>query len=346
MEKALLNEIQLRSKELLNEPISTIYFGGGTPSILKPSAIDAFINAISSISPLQSNVEITLEANPDDLTENKLIELKQAGINRLSIGTQSFDEKTLKFLNRAHSAVEAQKSLTLAKKHFSNLSIDLIYGIETQTDGVFEEDLASLLSFEPEHISAYSLTIEGNNAFAKWVEQGKMNDVDDELAIKHFKLLVSKLTEKGYQHYEISNFSKKGFESKHNTSYWFGNPYIGIGPSAHSFNGIERSWNVANNAKYIRAIENNELPSASEILSQFDHVNEYIMTRLRTVWGCDFNELKRLYDFDTTEDQLATIHQYIKERKASLSNGVLTLTETGKLIADKIASDLFISNVK
>ncbi len=344
MEKALLKEIELRRKELLNETISTIYFGGGTPSLLKPSAIEAFIKAISSITPLSNDIEITLEANPDDLTENKLIELKQAGINRLSIGTQSFDEKTLKFLNRAHSAVEAQKSLTLAKKHFSNLSIDLIYGIETQTEGVFQQDLASLLSFDPEHISAYSLTIEGNNAFAKWVEQGKMNDVDDELAIKHFKHLVSTLTEKGYQHYEISNFSKQGFESKHNKSYWFGNPYIGIGPSAHSFNGIERSWNVANNTKYIRAIENNELPSASETLSQFDHVNEYIMTRLRTVWGCDFNELKRLYDFDTTEDQLATIHLYTRERKTSLSNGVLTLTETGKLIADKIASDLFISN--
>lgn len=339
-----MREIELRENEVLNEPIDTIYFGGGTPSLLKPNTIATLIESISDINPLSKNVEITLEANPDDLTENNLVDFKLAGINRLSVGTQSFDEKTLLFLNRAHNAAEANKSLALAKKHFSNLSIDLIYGIETQTNGIFEKDLATLLDFDPEHISAYSLTIEGNNAFAKWVEQGKMNDVDDQLAIKHFKHLVSTLTHKAYQHYEISNFSKPGFESKHNTSYWFGKTYLGIGPSAHSFNGSERSWNIANNSKYISAIKNNELPRSSEKLSQIDHVNEYIMTRLRTIWGCDFNELKERHGFDLTEEQSTIIDEYVKEKKTTLSNHILTLTETGKLIADKIASDLFIAD--
>lgn len=343
MEKALLKELELRKNELLVEPISTIYFGGGTPSLLTPSTIERLINAISIHSPLSSAIEITLEANPDDLTETNLIDFKQAGVNRLSVGTQSFDEKTLTFLNRAHNATEAQRSLSLAKKHYSNLSIDLIYGIETQINGVFEKDLATLLTFDPEHVSAYSLTIEGNNAFAKWVEQGKMKDVDDELAIQHFKHLVATLTGKEYQQYEISNFSKQDFESKHNTSYWFGKSYIGIGPSAHSFNGTERSWNVSNNNTYIRAIEKNELPCTSETLSPTDHVNEYVMTRLRTIWGCDFNELKSHYGFELTQEQTETINQYMKEKKTSLTNGVLTLTGSGKLIADKIASDLFIA---
>lgn len=344
MSEALLQETFLRKKEISKEPVSTIYFGGGTPSLLKPRAIESLISAISIITPISENVEITLEANPDDLNEQKLIDFKSAGINRLSIGTQSFDEKTLTFLNRAHNAVEAKKSLELAKKYFSNLSIDLIYGIETQTDGVFEKDLTSLLTFDPEHISAYSLTIEGNNAFAKWVEQGKMKDTDDELAIKHFNYLLSTLKDNGYEQYEISNFSKKSFESKHNTSYWFGKSYIGIGPSAHSFNGSDRSWNIANNAKYIHAIEKNELPSTFESLTPTDHVNEYFMTRLRTVWGCDFNELKNRFGFELTAEQSTIVDQYIKEKKTLLTNGVLTLTEKGKLIADKIASDLFITD--
>lgn len=343
MNEATLKEITLKYNEIKEEEINTIYFGGGTPSMLNVGAIASFIEKLAEYGNLSKEIEITLEANPDDLTEKKLKDLRAIGINRLSIGTQSFDEHTLQFLNRAHNANEAKKSIEVAKKYFDNLSIDIIYGIHTQQETIFENDIETLLSFDPNHISAYSLTIEGNNAFSKWVKQGKMKDTDEELAITHFKLLTSALSQHGYQQYEISNFSKPHFESKHNTGYWFGKSYIGIGPSAHSFNGKVRSWNISNNSKYIQSIRKNEIPVTTETLSITDQINEYIMTRIRTMWGCDLEEMKNKFDYNLLANQQEMIEIYIKNGKLSLVKEKLILTETGKLLADKIASDLFIT---
>ena len=342
MVASLIQEIELQHDYLSDKRISTIYFGGGTPSILSAKEIEDLINTIAKHFDLSADAEISLEANPDDLSEEKTAAFSNVGINRLSIGTQTFDEQLLTFLNRAHNSTEALKSIEFAKKHFQNISIDLIYGIHNQSMEIFENDLRQLLQFEPEHISAYSLTIEGNNAFAKWKAKGILKEEDDELAITHFQHLLSRLEKAGYEQYEISNFCKPGKESKHNSSYWFGVPYLGIGPSAHSFNGIDRQFNVAHNMKYMTAIENGKLNVEVDKLSQTDRVNEYIMTRLRTKWGCDITELKNKVGHTLSNEQKQTISTYCTSNELSLNNNILTLTSSGKLIADKIASDLFI----
>lgn len=342
MVASLLKEIAFQKDYLTDKNISTIYFGGGTPSILSAKEIESLINTTAKHFNIASDVEISLEANPDDLSEEKTIAFSNIGINRLSIGTQTFNEKLLTFLHRAHTSNEALKSIEFAKKHFQNISIDLIYGIHNQSMEIFKNDLYQLLQFEPEHVSAYSLTIEGNNAFAKWKAKGILQEEDDDLAIAHFQYLLSTLEEKGYEQYEISNFCKPGKESKHNSSYWFGVPYLGIGPSAHSFNGVNRQYNIAHNMKYMAAIENGTLDFETDILTQADKVNEYIMTRLRTKRGCNIKELETKLDYTLNHEQKQTINTYCASNDLSLNNHVLTLTATGKLIADKIASDLFI----
>lgn len=336
-------EVLIRKDYLPKETsVKSIYFGGGTPSVLNPKQLAALLDLVHKQFLVDENVEITLEANPDDLNNEKISALKKLGINRLSIGTQSFDDTTLKFLNRAHNSKEAIQSLEIASSIFDNLSIDLIYGIHTQSDEVFKKDLHQLLSFDPAHISAYSLTIEGNNAFSRWVEKGKLEDVEDEKSIRHFEVLMNSLEQMKYDHYEISNFSKPNFHSRHNSSYWFGTPYLGIGPSAHSFNGVSRQANISHNIKYMESIENAELNQIDEKLSKLDHINEYLMTRLRTKWGCDLKELKERYQYDLLEQQRTTINSYLLSNDIKISNDVLLLEKKGKILADQISSDLFL----
>ena len=342
MIQAIHTEILIQKDLFPDTTINTIYFGGGTPSLLSRQDLDAFLNSLNKNFKLNSDIEITLEANPDDLTLEKIIELKKAGINRLSIGTQTFDNELLKFLNRAHNNNEAVKSIENALLHFNNISVDLIYGIHKQSDKVFEHDLNQLIKLKPQHISAYSLTIEGNNAFSRWRDQGKLEDTDDELSVSHFKQLTAGLSKAGYGQYEISNFSLPGYESKHNSSYWFGKPYLGLGPSAHSFNGTNRLSNIPNNAKYVAAIEEGIIPFHLDILSEKDKINEFIMTRLRTKWGIDLEELRTRYNYSPNEEQNAILDSYYSSNHLSLNDQTITLTESGKLIADQIASDLFL----
>ena len=342
MIQAIQTEITLQKIHKTEESIDTIYFGGGTPSLLTKQELESILNIINKHFKVNSNIEITLEANPDDLTLEKIIELKEAGINRLSIGTQTFDNELLKFLNRAHNNSEAVRSIENALLHFNNISVDLIYGIHKQSDKVFEHDLNQLIKLNPQHISAYSLTIEGNNVFSRWRDQGKLKDTDDELSVSHFEQLTSGLFKAGYEQYEISNFSLPGFESKHNSSYWFGKPYIGLGPSAHSFDGKNRFSNISNNIKYMASIEKGIIPSELDLLSEKDKINEFIMTRLRTKWGVNLIELQSLYNYSPNKEQNQTLDSYFSSNHLSLKNQTITLTESGKLIADQIASDLFL----
>lgn len=342
MIQAIQTEILIQKDTFTDTTINTIYFGGGTPSLLSRHDLDTILNSLNKNFKLNSDIEITLEANPDDLTLEKIIELKEAGINRLSIGTQTFDNELLKFLNRAHNNEEAIRSIENALLHFNNISVDLIYGIHKQSDKVFEHDLNQLIKLKPQHISAYSLTIEGNNVFSRWRDQGKLEDTDDELSVSHFKQLTSGLSKAGYGQYEISNFSLPGYESKHNSSYWFGKPYIGLGPSAHSFDGTNRFSNISNNVKYMNSIEKGIIPSELDLLSEKDKINEFIMTRLRTKWGVDLIELQTRCNYTPNEEQNNTLNSYYSSKHLSLNEQTITLTESGKLIADQIASDLFL----
>lgn len=340
--QSIIKEVELQHDFLPSKNIDTIYFGGGTPSLLSTLEIEKIIHSIGTTFNINTDIEITLEANPDDLTEEKIKELAIAGINRLSIGTQTFNKDLLKFLNRAHNEKEAIDSIELALKHFDNISVDLIYGIHDQSLETFREDINILTSLSPQHVSAYALTIEGNNAFARWKEKGTLKPEDDDLAISHFQLLIDELSSKGYDQYEISNFSKPNYESKHNTSYWFGKSYLGLGPSAHSFNGSFRQYNIAHNMKYIDSIQHNNVPFEKDTLNNNDRVNEYIMTRLRTKWGVNLKELKDLFFHEMSSEQNRIIDSYCSSNQLYLKKQKLTLTENGKLIADQIASDLFI----
>ncbi|HLW41636.1 MAG TPA: radical SAM family heme chaperone HemW, partial [Flavobacterium sp.] len=281
---ALIQEIHLR-KEEINEPVETIYFGGGTPSVLSNEEINILIDAVFSLFDVMKHPEITLEANPDDLTKERIHELAHSRINRLSIGVQSFYDEDLQLMNRAHNAKEAWESLEEAAKHFDNISIDLIYGIPNMSLERWESNIQKALDLGIPHISSYALTVEPKTALASLIKKGKIPTLDDGEAHEHFLRMVSILENNGFVHYELSNFGKPDYFSKNNSAYWLGKKYLGIGPSAHSFDGKNRSWNIANNSLYIQAIQKNELPNETETLSIQDRYNEYIMTGLRTIWG-------------------------------------------------------------
>ncbi|HAJ82714.1 MAG TPA: coproporphyrinogen III oxidase, partial [Zunongwangia profunda] len=289
---ALQNELVLRKNELPNEPIKTIYFGGGTPSLLNLEELTAIFKTIYTEFTIAENPEITLEANPDDLSEEKINELANSKINRLSIGVQSFFEEDLKLMNRAHNAEEALNSIKLARSKFDNISVDLIYGIPGMSNERWQKNIQILLDLDIPHISSYSLTVEPNTALQKFIEKGKIKPVDDAAAAQHFETLRTVLKNAGFEHYEFSNYGKPGYFSQNNTAYWLGKPYLGIGPSAHSYDGNSRKWNIANNTLYIKAIERSELPLEVEELSITDRYNEYIMTRLRTYFGVDLVEVE------------------------------------------------------
>lgn len=349
--KALARELILRKGELQNQTIETIYFGGGTPSLLTIDELRLLIDSIYLNYSVSDNPEITLEANPDDLSKQKLNDLTTSRINRLSIGIQSFFEDDLQSMNRAHSSQEAKQCLEEATKHFSNITIDLIYGIPNMSIEKWNKNLQTAFSFGVNHISSYALTVEPKTALASFIKKGTYPPIDDDLALQHFDLLMAETEQQGFVHYEISNFGKKGYFSKHNTSYWQGKSYLGIGPSAHSFNGKQRSWNVSNNTIYIKSIQDNTLPSKVETLSKQDRYNEYVMTGLRTIWGVSLNKIGTDFGIDYKEHLIASAKKFINQElliiedcKTEQGISILKPTKKGKFLIDGIASDLFILN--
>ncbi|MFD2588536.1 radical SAM family heme chaperone HemW [Croceitalea marina] len=346
MINALSKEIALRKSEFENETVETIYFGGGTPSVLEVSEIEKLVAAVYDNYRVIDKPEITLEANPDDLSEDKIVSFSESPINRLSIGVQSFFEEDLKLMNRAHNANEAEQCIQQAKKHFQNISIDLIYGMPNMTNERWKENIDKAISFQIPHISSYALTVEPKTALANFVKKGLVKPVEDEVAQEHFHILNNTLTEAGYSCYEISNFGKPGYFSKNNSAYWQQKKYIGIGPSAHSFDGIRRGWNINNNPKYIKAITNGELPMEEEVLSKTDKYNEYIMTGLRTIWGVSLLKVVEEFGNKYKEYLLQQADKYIEQHLLYLDDDTLLATKKGKFLADGIASDLFMLNLK
>jgi oxygen-independent coproporphyrinogen-3 oxidase len=340
---ALAQELMLQKEYLGNDVINTIYFGGGTPSLLSEDELHLIMETIHKNFRVNPQAEVTLEANPDDLSFAHLSKLRAAGINRLSIGIQSFDDQVLKFLNRAHDSRAATACVKEARQAgFNNISIDLIYAIPDQDNALWKQNIQRALHLHPEHISSYSLTIEDKTVFGRWAAAGKLKITEDETTATQLEILVAELEDAGFAQYEVSNFSKPGFESKHNSSYWKQEQYLGIGPSAHSYNGHSRQYNINNNHQYIESIRRNIIPFTLEELTFEDKINDFLLTTLRTQWGADLKKLKTLYGYDLIFDHQAYIDSLLERKFATLENNVLVLTKAGRLLADKIASDLFL----
>ena len=352
---ALAKEIRMRKKEFENDTIETIYFGGGTPSILQISDLRFLIDEVYKNFTVSENLEITLEANPDDLSRERIIELSKSPINRLSIGIQSFFEEDLTMMNRAHNSAEARKCLEEATKYFNNISLDLIYGIpdssqngkqaKQMSNEKWKQNIETALSFGVPHISSYALTVEPKTALHKLIQTRKIAKPKDEVAEEHFQILVEMLEKNGFIHYELSNFGKENYFSKNNSAYWLGKKYIGIGPSAHSYDGISRSWNISNNTIYLKSLEENKLPNEIEILSKTDRYNEYIMTGLRTIWGVSLDRIEN--EFGTTYLKYLTNHaqKFLDDNLLFIEGNVLKATKKGKFLTDGMASDLFLVNL-
>ncbi len=343
---ALSKEIKIRKKELENEVIETIYFGGGTPSILPIADLRFLIDEVFENYRVIENPEITLEANPDDLSKQRIIELSKSPINRLSIGIQSFFEDDLQLMNRAHNSDEAKKCLEEAIQYFDNISLDLIYGIPGMSIDKWKKNIDTALSFGIPHISSYALTVEPKTALSKLIQTGKIAKPNDDLAQEHFSILVEMLENNGFIHYELSNFGKENYFSNNNTAYWLGKKYIGIGPSAHSYDGISRSWNISNNALYLKALNENLIPNETEILSKNDCYNEYIMTGLRTIWGVSLDKIANEFGSDYLDYLHKQARKYLNDQFLFIENNVLKATKKGKFLTDGIASDLFLINLE
>lgn len=341
--QALCQELALQKNYLGNEAVETIYLGGGTPSLLSEKELGDLFHSIHKHFAVTEDAEITLEANPDDLSLENLQAFKKAGINRLSIGIQSFDNAILKFLNRAHSAKEATDCVNLARKvGFGNISIDLIYAIPSQSDDLWIKNIEQAIALSPEHVSAYSLTIEEKTVFGNWLKKGKLKIESDEAAAGQMEILMNLLGDAGYEHYEISNFCRPDYYSRHNSSYWKQKKYLGIGPSAHSYNGSSRQFNIKNNSLYIQSLSQGKIPFEIETLSRANLINEYLLTTLRTSWGCDLNYLVTHFSFDLSVDRKKEIDQFQLLGLIEGKENVLVLTQKGKLLADKIAADFFV----
>lgn len=340
--EALKQELVLRKNYLSNLTVETIYFGGGSPSLLSVDEVKALLTQIKNLFPLASEMEITLEANPDDLSLPYLTQIRETGVNRLSIGIQSFDNEVLASLNRAHNAEEAVASISHAREAgFANFSIDLMYGLPARKEGGWEKELKIALGLTPDHISAYCLTIEPNTVFGHRRAKGIFTPVSEEEEIKQFQTLKEELHREGYVHYEISNFCKAPYYAKHNTRYWQRVPYLGIGPSAHSYNGKSRQYNIAHNKAYINAITEGSIPCRQEILTAADHINEYIMLGLRTMWGCDTEYLRQHHGHDLLTIRKKEVCLAKQEKMLIQKDNTLLLTPKGQLIADEIAKTLF-----
>ena len=338
---ALCKELELRKEEITG-PVETIYFGGGTPSLLSPEELKMIFETIYSLFSISADVEVTMEANPDDLSEETLAMLAASPINRLSIGVQSFFEEDLLLMNRAHNAVEALDSIKNAKRYFDNISLDLIYGIPGLSNERWEKNLQIALELGVPHISSYALTVEDRTALKSLIEKGKIAPVEEELAKEHYEIMVSKLEKEGFENYEFSNFGKPGYYSRNNTAYWFGKSYLGIGPSAHSFDGTARTWNISNNTLYIKSIEKGELPSEREVLSPRDRYNEYIMTRLRTKWGILLKEVEEDFGPEYAEYLIKEAQPLLKKGLMEQERGSLFISRKAKFLSDGIAAELFL----
>lgn len=343
LSKAIADELTLQNEYLGNVDVDSIYFGGGTPSLLSPQNLDTIIHALQKNFNLVHLHEFTVEANPDDLTNEKLTYLKSAGVNRLSIGIQSFNDSILKFLNRAHSAAQIVESFSLCRaRGFENISLDLIFAIPGQDHEDWKLNILKAIEMQPQHISAYSLTIEEKTVFGRWQKSGKLSPANEEFSARQFEILMTEMDGAGYEQYEISNFCRPGYRSRHNSSYWCGEHYLGVGPSAHSFNGHTRQYNIANNHLYLSAILQGKVPCETEVLSTANQVNEFIFTSLRTAEGCDLSHLKTQFNYDLSEHRL--FKPLLANNLAQLVGSHLKLTRSGKLLADKIAADFFMDD--
>jgi len=343
---ALAKEIVIRKSEFENETVETIYFGGGTPSVVENSELQFLIDTVYKNYKVAENPEITLEANPDDLSKERIFELSKSPINRLSIGIQSFFEEDLKMMNRAHNSAEAKNCLAEAIKYFDNISLDLIYGIPGMSDEMWQQNIETALSFGIPHISSYALTVEPKTALSKLIQTGKVAAPQDEAASNHFMILVEILQKNGFIHYELSNFGKQNYFSKNNSAYWLGKKYIGIGPSAHSYDGKKRGWNIANNSLYLKSIQANELPIETEILTKSDRYNEYIMTGLRTIWGVSLDRIENEFGLEYLDYLKKQSEKFLNDNLLSIENNILKPTAKGKFLTDGIASDLFYLNLE
>ena len=338
---ALLNEIDLQKNYLNSETVHTIYFGGGTPSLLEANECNAILQKLKESFSMDSEVEVTLEANPDDITVDKLIAWQNSGINRLSIGVQSFFDEDLSWMNRAHTAKQSISSLELAKNYFNNITIDLIYGTPTLNDKKWKENINKAIELTIPHLSCYALTVEPKTALQKLIADKKFIDVNPSDQARQFLLLMEWMETSGYEHYEISNFALSGKRSKHNSSYWQGTPYLGLGPSAHSYNNSSRQWNIANNALYIQSLKKNELNVELEILTPTQVQNEYIMTSLRTMEGLDNNYIRNHFGLQEEHRIEKAAQHFIQQQLLEKKENSFILTKKGKLFADGIAADLF-----
>ena len=335
------NEIAILSSK--NEIIETIYFGGGTPSLLSQNEIKSILSSIKENYKIDADAEITLEANPDDITIEKLREWKEAGVNRLSIGIQSFIERDLLWMNRAHNSEQALDCITLARAAgFNNFSIDLIFGTPNLTNEGWKENVQKVIDMNVPHIACYALTVEPKTALQKMIALKKKEDVNTDLQATQYSILMQMMRDGGYEHYEISNFAKPGFRSRHNSSYWQGKKYIGIGPSAHSYNGKMRMWNKANNALYIKSLHENIIPFEKEILTQTQQLNEYIMTSLRTIEGMDLQFIENNFSKDERKRIESVISEKVEKATFFINMDKIILTDEGKLFADGIAVKLFL----
>ncbi len=344
MLNALRSEMVLRKDYLDTEKIETIYFGGGTPSLMSADELQILIGQITDQFEVSSNAEITLEANPDDLNPQYVREIKNTLINRFSIGVQSFYEEDLKWMNRAHTASEAQSAIKRVQDAgFENITADLIYGFPLLSNEKWEFNIEQLVENHVPHISSYSITVEPKTALAAFINKGKQATMDEGQSASQFLMLIDHLTESGFEHYEISNFAKPGMHSRHNSNYWDGVNYLGIGPSAHSFNGESRQWNISNNSKYIDGIELRKIPAETEILSTENKINEYIMTSLRTSKGMNLQSITEKFRSDYSNEIYNGLEPFLEKDWIIINEQLVTLTREGKLFADHIASELFLS---
>ena len=340
--KAVGKELVLRKAEYETLEIQSIYFGGGTPTVLEVSELNTILQLVYQHYNVSDTPEITLEANPDDLDLEKIQALSDTKINRLSIGIQSFHESDLLAMNRAHNADEAKKCLEIATTYFDNITIDLMYGIPTMTVELWRQNLQTAFSFGIKHLSCYALTVEPKTALEHFINKGSHPPMDDELSAQHFEALLDETTSQGLIHYETCSFGYSDYFSRHNTNYWLGKPYMGVGPSAHSFDGAKRSWNVSNNTKYIKSLEINERPYESELLSVENRFNEYIMTGLRTIWGISLHKIETDFGVQIKEQLLQNSKKFRASKTLVLEGNYLKITKAGKFLSDGIASDLFL----
>jgi oxygen-independent coproporphyrinogen-3 oxidase len=339
--QALAKEIRLQKDYLAGETIETIYLGGGTPSLLTGDEINLLINTVTGLHTVSANAEITTEANPDDLDRTTLSAYRQTAINRFSIGIQSFFDDDLQWMNRVHRADEAEASVKRAQDTgFENITVDLIYGYPLLTDLKWKYNLDKVFELGVPHVSSYSMTVEPRTALASFINKKKQPGMNDQQSAEQFITLMDAMTPHGFEHYEISNFCKPGQYSRHNSNYWKGVKYLGIGPSAHSFNGESRQWNVPNNAKYMQAVGTGTIPAETEILTEANQLNEYIMTSLRTMWGLNLIQLNAIAPA-SSDELLKSARPFFDNAWIAQKEDVIYLTQAGKLYADHIASELF-----